>query len=412
MAAHTEVGVSASGLRSDDGTLLDPDGRPMRRVFVKPGRSGNAVIGPTLTTPVFDNQPIEEREITPEPGVYLYYVLRFGSAIPQLVVAAPAPFVKWKDYRYLTLAIKQYFPNFPMQPSCVVLFPDSTGRIHLVNPPDDHEDDTRGTPSLLFDEDASADWLPGLPAAYAAAPRNFYGDGVPLIGGYFPDYRLIAAREVSEDICSALFHWHGMFFLYDGPTERILPLGTDQYDAIETLWDFEQEFLDDDTVEWLDVVDLERFGAWHFFEKDSPVMSPDLRFKAELDPEAAAEWYPHLPESFHIDPSAFNGDDPSYVKIFFKGYKLIAARGPSQCIGALFHWRNAFWYWDSVERRALPLGTDRPRAREILHDLEHGRQITKETNWMSWGDLDHCSAARLFKKTAEGYKMKWPTRIY
>jgi hypothetical protein len=37
-------------------------------------------------------------------------------------------------------------------------------------------------------------------------------------------------------------------------------------------------------------------------------------------------WPPLLPESFQIPPYAFQGHTPGLVKLFFKGYHLIAAR--------------------------------------------------------------------------------------
>jgi hypothetical protein len=294
--------------------------------------------------------------------------------------------------------------------------PQDTGRSNDARTPTTEDGNYFVGATLVFDHHAAAVWVPELPESFEEAPQHFYGDGAYNVGGFFPGYKLIAARDRDafrvwgEDFCSAVFHWHGMFFFYDSFKDRVLPLGSNQTRAIDTMWDLEDDILHDHRPGWVGMEQIEKYGASHFFDKDRPILTPDSRFKAVIDAEAAAKWWPHLPESFQIPPNAFRGDTPGLVELFFNGYTLIAARGPGECIGALFQWRGAFFYWDSIEDRALPLSANSRRAREILRDLEEDRALTDETHWLTWGALDDHAAAKLFQKTVDGYYLRWPLR--
>jgi hypothetical protein len=382
------------------------------RVHVQRGRCNDPTVlqlGQRLTKSVPVDQRIRQQQSPPNPHKYDYYVVHFDGARTKLLVSMPYCYLPTLDCRDLYGALTEYYALTREPVTWTQLFPDSTGYISDDQTVQSASGDSHYSvpATLVFDHDESKEWVPVLPDGFVPDPGKFYGDGVADVGGFFPGYRLIAAR--GEDyFCSALFHWHGMFFFYDAPKERVLPLGCKRLPAMETMLDIEEGIFNDDMAGWVGITDIWKYGASHFFDQDRPIIEPDRRFQAPIDEHAAAEWHPYLPESFHIPPAAFHGDTPGLVEMFFKGYKLIAARGPGDCIGALFQWRDAFFYWDCIEDRALPLSADRRRARQILWDMEEDRPLCEETRWLSWGDLAHHAAEKLFHQTADGYSLKWP----
>jgi hypothetical protein len=257
--------------------------------------------------------------------------------------------------------------------------------------------------------DSHADWVPQLPGEFAVAPDNLHNDGAAALQAWFPGYKLIAARH-KDHFCGALFHWDAMFFFYDAPKGRVLPLGWQKARAIQTLCEHEAGSVNTNTARWVGTRFIETSEKALWFDSFRRIIPPRVYFKPPVDLEAAAQWSQHLPLSFILPPEAFNRSTPGLVDSYFGGYKLIAVRGPEHCRGALFQWRGAFFYWDYEEDCALPLSDNIRRASEILADLEDDRELTEDTRWFPLWELRADAAEKLFQERVDGYHLKWPIR--
>jgi hypothetical protein len=358
---------------------------------------------------VFHNRHLKRCQITLNPFNDDCYKVHISGIEMRLLVAVPYGFLRNPLFDSLSGALKDYYQTSREDITWQRQSPRVAGSITEQCTPGVWQQAQYyfARPSTVFDPDAASKWVPRLPPSFEEPPKHFIGDGPAFLGAFFKGFRFIAAYG-GKDCCSALFYWHGMLFFCDAAVRRVMPLGKNLKSCIQKLWQLDYRTLEDKAAGWVSWAALEKYGASHFFDKDRPIFTADRRFQAAIDADAAAEWRPHLPESFHIPPPDFHGDTPGLVELFFKGYKVIAARGPGKCIGALFQWRGVFFYWDSTKNRALPLGAEPRPARQLLWLLEEDRPLPKEIYWLSWADLDYNAATKMFRKTTDGYYLKWP----